>query len=275
MLTTDVHTHPAAFTDFLEAHGRVPRIGDAAPPWRYRGWLLHYVMLAHELCPDVPDRWGYLLSILEAGELPAAPIPQLQFDHPNAEVLRSLERIVERIAVRYGAWTGLGLLVRFLNHGLATGLEGDGYPTELAEADAEELYRTFDALPLLRHPADYLGTIVSTWRGTGSWNPTAFYPTPHPVVEAMVQMQMADAGDARRLSVCDPCLGTGRMLLHASNHSLFLFGQDIDAFVLRIALFNGAMYAPWMVRPLPSGLMKHPVPMALSPEAPALQLTLL
>lgn len=88
-------------------------------------------------------------------------------------------------------------------------------------------------------------------------------------------MQMADAGDARRLSVCDPCLGTGRMLLHASNHSLFLFGQDIDAFVLRIALFNGAMYAPWMVRPLPSRLMERPVQLASTSSGAPLQLSLL
>ena len=51
--------------------------------------------------------------------------------------------------------------------------------------------------------------------------------------------------------VMEPCLGTGRMLLHASNYSLRLHGMDIDQTVLTAALVNGALYAPWMVRPFP------------------------
>ncbi len=272
MPTHPVIADPNALTTFFAEHQRVPRIGDDTPPWHYRGWLLHYVILAHALHDDVPDRWGYLARIIEERQLPAEPIPPMEFDMPNRDVLGRLEKLVEWVAVRYGAWSGLGHLVRFLNHGLAVGLPTDGYPTELGEDAAEHIYRTFNALPLLQHPSDYLGTLVSTWKGTGSWNPTAFYPTPHSVVQAMVELQMADAGDARRLSVYDPCLGTGRMLLHASNHCLFLYGQDIDAFVLRIALFNGALYAPWMVRAVPAELAGNPrTPTATTP----VQLTLL
>jgi hypothetical protein len=32
-----------AVAAFVERHGRLPRLGDAPPPWRYRGWLLPYV----------------------------------------------------------------------------------------------------------------------------------------------------------------------------------------------------------------------------------------
>ncbi|MBD1995249.1 SAM-dependent DNA methyltransferase [Leptolyngbya sp. FACHB-541] len=51
--------------------------------------------------------------------------------------------------------------------------------------------------------------------------------------------------------MCDPCLGTGRLLLTASNYSLRLYGQDINDTVIKAALVNGYLYAPWLVKPLP------------------------
>lgn len=66
----------------------------------------------------------------------------------------------------------------------------------------------------------------------------------------MTRLLMPEGKDCRRESVCDPCVGTGRMLLHASNHSLRLYGLDIDATLCKATLVNGYLYAPWMVRPL-------------------------
>lgn len=60
----------------------------------------------------------------------------------------------------------------------------------------------------------------------------------------------ASKRDPRTLKVCDPCVGTGRMLLHASNYSMRLYGQDVDNMVLTICLINGALYAPWLSFPL-------------------------
>jgi hypothetical protein len=53
------------------------------------------------------------------------------------------------------------------------------------------------------------------------------------------------------MSTLDPCLGTGRMLLHASNYSLRLYGQDINETCVKASLVNGYLYAPWMVKPFP------------------------
>jgi len=86
----------------------------------------------------------------------------------------------------------------------------------------------------------------------GKWNPHAFYPTPHPVVEFMVRLQMGEAtGDMRAKTVCDPAVGSGRMLMHASNYSLRLYGVDIDPTLVKVTLVNGALYAPWILRPFP------------------------
>jgi hypothetical protein len=86
-----------------------------------------------------------------------------------------------------------------------------------------------------------------------------FFPR-HNVVEMMAQMNFANADPlkARSLTVNDPCMGTGRMLLHCSNCSLRLSGMDIDPQVIRAAKVNGALYAPWLIRPFPESFFEKP-----------------
>jgi hypothetical protein len=75
----------------------------------------------------------------------------------------------------------------------------------------------------------------------------------------MVKMTMAekvtDGRNSRLMSVNDPCVGSGRMLLHASNYSLNLFGQDIDPLAVAMCKINGALYAPWLAFPLPESIL--------------------
>src|SRR5262249_37835543 len=65
----------------------------------------------------------------------------------------------------------------------------------------------------------------------------------------------AEGRDPRTLSVSDPCVGSGRMLLHASNFSFRLFGQDIDPLAVAMCKLNGALYAPWLSFPLPDSVL--------------------
>ena len=59
------------------------------------------------------------------------------------------------------------------------------------------------------------------------------------------------------------------MLLHASNFSLRLYGQDIDPLVVAVCKVNGALYAPWIVWPLPESFFPNdPIPEAPAVEAP-------
>jgi hypothetical protein len=74
---------PADLAAFLARERRLPRLGDAPAPWRYRGWLLPYVILLHGLYPAVADRWGYYLRTLEAGHLLDAPIPRSPSARPT------------------------------------------------------------------------------------------------------------------------------------------------------------------------------------------------
>lgn len=45
------------------------------------------------------------------------------------------------------------------------------------------------------------------------------------------------------------------MLLHASNISMNLYGQDIDPLAVAMCKINGALYAPWMSFPLPEAIL--------------------
>src|SRR5262245_52290787 len=79
-------------------------------------------------------------------------------------------------------------------------------------------------------------------RRAKSWNPRGFYPTPHAVAECMARMLFhdikADGRDSRTRSVNEPAVGSGRMLLHVSNYSMNLAGQDVDPLAVKMCLVN-------------------------------------
>jgi len=79
---------------------------------------------------------------------------------------------------------------------------------------------------------------------TKSHKGVGYFPTPGNVVKMMVEMQMTNAD--KTSTVCDPCLGTGIMLLYASNYSLRLYGQDISADMCKMAMVNAWLYIPWL-----------------------------
>jgi len=216
--------------------------------------LLPYVIQLHGRYPAVGNRWDYHLRTLEAGKLLDEPIPQVHFGEANNKVFTLLHDWAKLIGYDCGGWSDFRTLLDWLCWGLALCKE----EPRLSEEVNEKLYRGVDLTPLLEQPYDYLGQHVANSKARG-WNPTGFYPTPHPVVELMVQMTMHDSKqegrDSCTLSVCDPCVGSGRMLLHASNISLNLFGQDIDPLAVAMCKINGVLYAPWMAFPLPEAIL--------------------
>lgn len=233
--------------EFLSLHGRLPRLGDEQPPWTYGGFLLPYVMLAHDsgMCSG---RWGYYARLREANRLTDEAIPAITFSSPDPKIESMITEWSRLVGWDMGGWSDFSVLLDWLCFALSISQE---YPRSLSDAASEKLYRQVNLGPLLAQSYDYLGQYVASNRARG-WNPNAFYPTPHPVVECMVQMQAADyRGDARSWRVCDPCVGSGRMLLHASNVSLRLYGMDIDSMCVKMTLINGALYAPWITFPLP------------------------
>lgn len=254
---------------YVLEHGRLPRLGDDPAPWKYRGWLLWYVQMI-----DPHGRWDYYLRTLQAGKLLDEPIPTIKFHEEGGDrsVLSDIGKWSEVVGYDMGGWSDFRALIDWLSWGLATSKEEPRIHS--GEAGQEKLYRLVNVGPMLTKPSDYLGQFISEGK-SGRWNPTAFFPTPHCVCECMVKMQMHDEskeGDTRLKSVCDPCVGTGRMLLHASNFSLNLYGNDIDPLVVACCKINGALYAPWLAFPFPGSIVPAVKAdrLAVEPLVPAL-----
>lgn len=259
---------------FLFLNGRLPRVDDDPPAWEYRGYLLYYLQGVEITLNGANSRWAYYVETLEQGRLLDRAIPPIAFGAPDRAVFGKLQSWAERVGYDCGGWSDFTTLLDWICFGLGV----PGYnekPRVYKGRDAEEaLYRSVDLTPLLRTPYDYLGAHISEHKARG-WNRSGFYPTPHQVCALMDAMSFCDAGkngeDARIQKVCDPCVGSGRMLLHASNHSLRLYGQDIDPIVLKATAINGALYAPWMTWPFPASLFPpdpEPEPVPFRPGPP-------
>ncbi len=231
---------------FMRRHGRVPAISDDKKPWEYPGWLLYYLLALEERL-EVPNRWDYWMQTMCAGRILDEPIPQIEFAAPrSAEQASAFNAIEEwaRLVEREGRnWNPMRDLIDWFLWGF--GLAGE--PPQMTGKLFESLYRAVDLSVLLESPYDWLGEFVSLHKG--KFNPTGFFPTPHSVVDLMLKIQLE--GIEKTSSVADPCVGSGRMLLHASNRSLRLYGADIDRTMIAIAKINGMLYAPWMTKPFP------------------------
>jgi hypothetical protein len=188
-----------------------------------------------------------------------------------------LERSLDAIAPGWGTWSTW----RHFDYLLDWVLFGCGHPgtpelpPEPSAGASDRLYQVFDASALILCPSDYLGDVLAE---SQYGRRQGFFPTPHTVAECLALVDFSADQDHRLERVLDPCVGTGRLLLHASNFSLRLFGADIDATLVKACLVNGYLYAPWLVRPLgwldgqgdvsePAGAVDEAIA-AAAPQAP-------
>jgi hypothetical protein len=238
----------SGWIEFMFENGRVPMIGDVKKPWEYSGWLLYYRLLLEEH-PQIGKRWDYWWRTKVAGTILDEPIPPIEFCRTNdtRAGLKLFDSWISIVARYHSHWSAVNALLDWFLWGFGLIKQPPVFPVELNEA----LYRNVNLGPLLLQPFDYIGTWICDRKG--AWNPHAFFPTPHEVVELMVQFTLSNdtRRDLRGAKVLDPAVGTGRMLMHASNYSLRLYGIDIDATMVKSTLVNGALYAPWICRAFP------------------------
>ena len=243
-----------------------------------RGWLLPYLL---GLDPMFTGRWMYWLEICETLKLPDEPIPQVHFMNSPADVShwppilagdakdakrllsianrldeqpeKHIQRILRRQVEKAGRWYDDAWLdfSHWLLHGF--GVRG---MDKLVDAISEDVrnfwYTDFNLAYLMAVPTDWPAYILQCgprWMGNGKakWSQsTAFFSTPMNICYMMAMMTFT-GGDERSQTVCDPCVGTGSMLLQASNHSLRLYGQDIVQELVWQTMLNGYLWMPWMV----------------------------
>ena len=257
----------AQLCEFVQYAGRLPRLSDPIPAHRYAGWALPMIMEGHRILPDVPDRWGYHLRILQAQHLPDEPIPQIHFlSGPHPDALKHLHQWIRLAAHHQSTWTGMTNFIEWL----AYALQVSQTPPRLDDAIQVELYQHVNLLEMVQHPYDYFGDIISEGLGNGPWaNPNNFYPTPMEICRLMAAMTLPDitkvslqkVKNLRTAKIADPAgSGTGRMLLLASNISLSLYGCEKDPLVRTVSLINGALYAPWLAFPIPDHILESDLP---------------
>ncbi len=218
------------------------------------GWLLPILW---ETDSRLYGRWDYWLQCQETCALPDRPIPQVEFlPAPEKSVMKMLSASLDAVpfsgSAGWGGWSGWSHF-RYLLEWLLFGF-GDpsqkGLPPYPVGCDGASirLYQMLNVPALQLFPYDYFGDLLAE---NAYGKRQGFFPTPHTVVEAMTQMTFpSPEEDARLKSVCDPCVGTGRMLLHASNRSLRLYGMDIDETLCKATKVNGFLFAPWLACPL-------------------------
>jgi type I restriction-modification system DNA methylase subunit len=208
-----------------------------------KGWLIPYLV---DLDLMFNKRWDYWLRTLEAGELLGEPIPQIDFTQPaNNEAVKMLNNCL----TNYVIITNSISLNDFLKW-LLWGFSAIEEKSNINEKVNEYWYRTFNLGLLLKYPYDYLADVVGN-KKLGSFNNTsAFFSTPAPLCNLMSSILFEGSKkDNRGLSVLDPCVGTGSILLSASNYSLNLYAQDIDLTCVMACKINGYLYMPWLVKP--------------------------
>jgi len=217
------------------------------------GWLW---LLALDIDRVLWGRWAWWLERLEKRDfdtIKSSDIPKITFNlyrghEPHHKALKMLNLCVDTIKRREGRYSGNGALmalIDWLSWSLGLQDEAPGIKVETHQ----ELYQTFCLDLIMGAPCDYWGILLSDLQhGKGT---TSFYPTPSEVVTLLTDIISEQDGPAMR-SAYDPCLGTGRALLEASNHYLLLSGQDIDSSVLKCAKLNFALYVPWAIVPPPT-----------------------
>lgn len=186
--------------------------------------------------------------------LPAEPIPQIEWQYSS--VAETMLNNTFNCIPRHGEWRTWSAW-DYLGYFLDWVLFGFGHPAYKTlpqepagcEGASMRLYQMFDLSVLLLYPEDYLGRILPEICGKKAQRNAGFYPTPLVVGSLMSQMISGEKTD-RTSSFNEPACGTGTLMLAQSNYCLCGIGQDIDPILLKCALFQFFLYAPWLAIPI-------------------------
>ena len=204
-----------------------------------KGWLIPYLTALDQM---FYKRWTYWTEAVLSNKIPKEPIPNIEFAMPmmykEQLVKKNLKSCLDRASYRYS-----NVLEKFIDWILWGFNQGKKFPA-IDEKIDDFWYRTFNLGLFYKEPADHLADLVTEYNGSFG----GYFPTPGNVVQMMTEMSFAGKPQAKhkKMSVLDPCSGSGVMLLYASNYSLNLFGQDISGLMCKVATVNAFIYVPWL-----------------------------
>ena len=204
-----------------------------------KGWLIPYLTALDQM---FYKRWSYWTEAVMKDRIPKEPIPHIEFAMPimykDQLVKKNLKECLDRASYRYS-----NAFEKFIDWLLWGFNQGKEFPAIDDKLD-DFWYRTFNLGLFYKEPADHLADLATEYNGSFG----GYFPTPGNVVQMMTEMSFAGKPQAKhkKMSVMDPCSGSGVMLLYASNYSLNLFGQDISGLMCKVATVNAFIYVPWL-----------------------------
>ena len=206
-----------------------------------RGWLIPYLLALDNM---FYKRWDYWTKATSEDNIPDDPIPYIHFRAPYCYMKRQVHDNLKKCldyAYHYCS-NPLAEFIDWILWGLAH--RDMSFPNVNEKID-DYWYRTFNLGLFYQEPADHFAEVACE---SQVGKHCGYFPTPPQVVEMMVRMNFGDEPrhEHKKLSVCDPCCGTGVMLLYASNYSLNLYGVDINPLLCKIAMVNAYIYIPWL-----------------------------
>ncbi len=205
-----------------------------------KGWLINYLLRLDQM---FYSRWDYWTRAFSRDEIPRESIPQIQFRPAWNYIERKVQKNL-KACLDYPGYPDHNVFDNFIDWILWGFNQGDSFPNIDASTD-DFWYRTFNLGLFYEEPADHFADLATEYFVGKSHG---YFPTPGPVVELMVRMNFGDqpSHKHKRLSVMDPCCGTGIMLMYASNYSLNLYGVDINHLLTKVAKVNAYIYVPWL-----------------------------
>jgi hypothetical protein len=187
---------------------------------------------------ELSPRWEWYSELLLLKKIPTKPLPLINFvDDSDAQARK--------------------LIFKLLNHNtsfediLNSLLHLFGHP---GYEKLERLETSFPLEEVIGLNRDIFGDAYSEVMGKCLRTGTGYFPTPQNICNLITDMTLQ--GCKLTNTVNDPCVGSGRMLLSASNKSIFLSGNDVNLTCVKMTLANGYLFAPWIPIPQPTELLK-------------------
>jgi hypothetical protein len=123
----------------------------------------------------------------------------------------------------------------------------DGFPDIDLKTD-DAWASNFDLVLHFLYPGDNFGYIFEQhYCSKLSSQSRGFFSTPSSVSELMARMVYGGDVFKPNMSLMEPCAGTGRMLLPASNYSSNMHAMEINHSTVKVLTVNGYLYMPWLV----------------------------
>lgn len=215
-----------------------------------------FLILAHTYLEDKHigrSRWW--IPHYFQNKVPDTPIPQIDWLAAAGRPERQQALKLLTNAIAYGS---LEKFLSFILYGLGDSREEywkTGYPDEVNRWEKA----LDEAFPIMyAFPWPYFTDLIEQNSSKGFKDVHGFFATPMQITEMMCKLAMIDGSNAIDATVCEPCVGTGNMLLAASNYSINLYGMDRCKTVLMGCLIHMHMYVPWAIAPLKQTVEQRP-----------------